>query len=264
MPESKEKILILKRNDAEAASILCKSLAKHYDARSVDNLKEAEALTKNEFFDVIITNYLLPAVSGTDALLKTLESVMNNKKDAYHKTIQSAVREIEIAVKNKKINTEELIRQSQARQEEILNLLTDHVHKLEGERMEFLREIEKLKESVQSAGKREDKIEKKLQALQKEYAVLEEKNKHATHELDAAEDRIETAMKEKEKAEEKLERTRKESSEINNKLQQKIQMLENELEESALQVKAVEDEKAVIKEKMAKLQENWERYLDNQ
>ena len=235
MSEENRRILIL-NYDSEATKRIRGIFSQHCEVTTADSLKDI-AKKADKDFDVIITGYVIPAVSG-------------DKPVSYLQNIQKALDEAKLAVQEKGGGNEALLGESQKKWDEILKLLNDHIRGIENERAELKQKMQGLVEEADTARKRKEDAEKKAEAALKD----REKEKK----------KAEAALIEKTKTEEELAEIREKHAEVIAKLNDEIHSLTEELENSISVAEEAHEEKASIEKKLAKLQGNWEKYVAGQ
>jgi chromosome segregation ATPase len=264
MNENKRKAIIIDR-EPEAINALEGMLSPHWDITAVGSAGEATEKAANEDFDIILTGYVLPKMSGKEGILE-LETVTNmvaGEKAALLKKVREAVHGVEMDFQSKTTDTEELLRQSQAKQDEILELLNDQIRQVEGEKVQLAREIQTSKEEAEAAlidlGKAEKAAEKalaeKAEAERKVEAVLDEKAEAerraetAQMEKAEAERKVETVLDEKAEAERRAEAALMEKAEA----EEKVETVLNEKAEAEEKTEAARAEKAETEKKAEEL-----------
>ena len=262
MTQKRHKILVLD-SDLDAAQSLKSILSSYYDVTIADSSIEAAEKTENDDFDILITGYIIPGASGADlsSTVKTMESMIAKEKSNLLSRLSDFVEQVERNTREKKSLTEDLIRDSQEKQDKILKMLSDHVQKAEIDRAGLLVDVRSFKE------KYENTLEEKNVAEKNALTFLKEK--------EDAEDQFAVLLKSKEQIEEELskiknEMSRKivdlqnevskvkyESSGLNSKVESLTKQLDNALEDAQ---KAFE-ERDNAKYKLSLLQANWEKYI---
>jgi len=235
MSEENRRILIL-NYDSEATKRVRDIFSQHCDVTTADSLKDV-AEKADEDFDIIISGYVIPAVSG-------------DKPVSYLQNIQKALDEAKLAVQEKGGGNEALLGESQKRWNEILKLLNDHIRGIENERTELKQEMQGLTEETNTARKQQEEAENKVEAILKDREDAEKKAK--------------ATLMEKTKKEEELAEIREKDAEVIAKLNNDVNTLTEELENSISAAEEARKEKASIEQKLAKLQENWEKYIAGQ
>ena len=232
MSEENRKILIL-NYDSEATKNARDIFSQHCDITAVDGLKDISEKADDDF-DIIITGYVVPAVSGDRTI-------------SYLQNIRNALDEAKSAMQGKKDANEALLRETQEKQDKILEMLNDHVRGLESEAAVLKTKMESLTEETDAARRSKEEAEEKAEAALEEKAVAEEK--------------AEDALKEKARAEEEFDKIREGDIKVIDGLKKEAITLREELEKSISLSEQSYAEKNVIQEKLKKLQENWEKYM---
>lgn len=249
MSEEKRRILIL-NYDSETTKRARDIFSQHCDVITADNLKDV-AEKADEDFDIIISGYVIPAVSG-------------EKPVSYLQNIQKALDEAKLAVQEKGGGNEALLGESQKRWDEILKLLNDHIRGIENERTELKQEMQSLMEETNTARKQQEEAEKKAEAILKDREETEEKAEAALKDKEDAEKKAEAALMEKTRTEEELAEIREKDAEVIAKLHGEVNTLTEESEKSISLAEQAHKEKVSIEEKLAKLQDSWEKYVADQ
>lgn len=235
MSEENRKILIL-NYDSEATKNARDIFSQHFDITAVDGLKDISEKA-DEDFDIIITGYVVPAVSGDRTI-------------SYLQNIRNALDEAKSAMQGKKDANEAFLRETQEKQDKILEMLNDHVRGVESEAAVLKTKMESLTEETDAARKSKEEAEEKAEAALEEKAVAEEK--------------AEDALKEKARAEEEFDKIREGDIKVIDGLKKEAITLREELEKSISLSEQAYAEKNDIEEKLKKLQENWEKYMIGQ
>jgi len=249
MSEENRRILIL-NYDSEATKRVRDIFSQHCDVTTADSLKDV-AEKADEDFDIIISGYVIPAVSG-------------DKPVSYLQNIQKALDEAKLAVQEKGGGNEALLGESQKRWNEILKLLNDHIRGIENERTELKQEMQGLTEETNTARKQQEEAENKVEAILKDREDAEKKAEAALKDREDAEKKAKATLMEKTKKEEELAEIREKDAEVIAKLNNDVNTLTEELENSISAAEEARKEKASIEQKLAKLQENWEKYIAGQ
>ena len=232
MAEKDRKVLML-NYDSKATKNVRDIFSQHCSLTTVDSLKEISEKA-DETFDIIITGYIVPAVSG-------------DKPISYLSNIQNALDKAKSAVQEKREANEALLWETQEKHDNILTLLNDHVRVVENEIAALKQKMESLREETDAARKSKEEAEEKAEAALKEKKVAEVKG--------------EDALKEKSRAEEEFDKIRERDIKGIDSLKKDAIILRGELEKSISFAERVSTEKKVIEEKLAKLQINWEKYI---
>jgi len=235
MIEENRKIMIL-NYDSEATEKVRDIFPENCDVATSDSLKDISEKA-DEDFDIIITGYVVPAVSGDRTL-------------SYLQNIQKALDEAKSAMQGKRDANEALMRETQEKQDNILEMLNDHVRGVESEVAVLKTKMESMTEETEAARKSKEEAEEKAEAAFKEKAEAEKK--------------AEEALKEKARTEEEFDKIREDDIKAIDSLQKDVITLKEELEKSISLLEQANAEKGVIEEKLAKLQENWENFVAGQ
>ena len=208
------------------------------------------------------------------------------------KKIQDKIHGIEMDFQAKKPAVEELLRESEGKQEHILNLLNERMRQLEGEKTDLANEIQGFKESAQAAQAEKEEAERAAQAAQAEKEEAERAVQAAQAEKEEAEKAAHAALGEKTELEndiqsmkEEIETTRTEKQEAERasqaaqteKAEMEIKLLETtgNMEHLDSQIKALKDdlnksitiaetavrEKAQLQGQLNQFQEHWEKHV---
>jgi chromosome segregation ATPase len=207
MSEAKRRTLLL-NYDSEATKRIRGILSRNCEVTTADSLKDiADKADKD--FDVIITGYVVPAVSG-------------DKPVSYLKDIQKALDEVKVTVREKRDANEALLKESQEKWAEILKLLDDHIRGIENEKAELKQKMQSLMEEANTARKREEDAEKKAEAAfseksrtEEELAEIREKDAEVIAKLN---DQLHSLTKELENSISLAEEANEEKARIENKL----------------------------------------------
>ncbi len=289
--------------DSETTDHVIKVLSEPCDITTADSLSEVAEKAGGDF-DVVITGYVVPAVSGDKAI-------------SYLRDIQKAFDEATAALREKKDTTEAFLKEMQQEQTQLLELLNDHVRQGEKEKAELKQKMQTMAAEADTYRKETSEAEKKAEAALNAKAGAEEKTEAAfsakaeaekeakaalkgkaeadektTAALNAkaeaeekteaalrakveaeetaeaalnakaeAEARAEAALIEKARTEEGVAKLREESAGRIEKLSNEVKRLNEELQNSISVVEQARAEKAEIEEKLAKLQENWQKFV---
>ncbi|MBW2062392.1 MAG: hypothetical protein JRI95_12660 [Deltaproteobacteria bacterium] len=235
MIEENRKIMIL-NYDSEATEKVRDIFPENCDVTTSDSLKDISEKA-DEDFDIIITGYVVPAVSG-------------DRTWSYLQNIQKALDEAKSAMQGKRDANEALMRETQEKQDNILEMLNDHVRGVESEVAVLKTKMESMTEETEAARKSKEEAIEKAEAAFKEKAEAEKK--------------AEEALKEKARTEEEFDKIREDDVKAIASLEKDVITLREELEKSISLAEQAYAEKGVIEEKLAKLQENWEKYMEGQ
>jgi len=296
------KILFL-NYDAETTDHVTKVFSERCDITTADSLSEV-AEKAGPDFDVVITGYVVPAVSGDKAI-------------SCLRDIQKAFDEATAALGEKRDANKAFLKERQQEQTRILKFLNDHIRQAEKEKAELKQKMQTVVEEADTYRKETSEAEKKAEAAlnvkadaqekteaalsaraeaEKEAAAAlkgkaqaeeetaaalkakaeaeektaaalsakveaEEKGEAALNARAEAEARAEAALIEKAETEESVARLRAEDAGRIEKLSNEVKRLNEELENSISIIEQARAEKAGIEEKLAKLQENWQKFV---
>ncbi len=286
MSEIKQKFMIID-GESGASEAIQEILAQHYDVTIVGTAKEAAEKAENQDFDLIVTGYILPQISGAKAIseIKTTKDIAPEEKAKLLKKLREAVKQVEMDFQAKKSATEVLLRESQAKQDKILDLLNDRMRQLENENTELGREVRSFKEQLSTAVKQRADAEEKAEAARNDVAHAERELETLLAEKAEAEKQAETALlekteiektagaaiKERDEAEKKVDDALHERAEMEKKLagatrniealNKQTTSLKEELDKTITIAETAVNEKTRLQEKLAKIQENWEKYI---
>ena len=249
MSEENRKIMIL-NYDSEATKNVRDMFSQHCDITAVDGLKDISEKA-DEDFDIIITGYVVPAVSGDRTI-------------SYLQNIQTALDEAKSAMQEKRDANEALLRETQEKQDNILEMLNDHVRVVESEAALLKTKMESMMEEIDAARKSKEEAEEKAEAALKAQAEAEEKSAAAFKEKAEAEKKAEEALKEKARTEEEFDKIREDDIKTIDSLKKDVITLKEESEKSISLLEQANAEKGVIEEKITKLQKNWENFVAGQ
>ena len=236
MAEKKQKILILDY-DSDTTAAVGDIFSKHYDTVTVASLEEASKKANDGKYDIIITGYVIPAVSGKKAI-------------SYLKNIKTAISKAKKAAQNKSAAAQKLLRQSRDKQDEILDMLNENISGVENKRAALEQKIQSMMEEIDTARNSKTETEKKTELALKDKQKAEEKLEAALEGKQKAEEIVETVLTEKTKMIEEFDR-------LNNE----INSLKKEINNSASLAEEAYKEKAEMEDKLTKLQKNWEKYM---
>ncbi|MBF0528235.1 MAG: hypothetical protein HQK55_02975 [Deltaproteobacteria bacterium] len=196
--------------------------------------------------------------------------------------VRAVMDRLENDLRTRKETTEVVLKESQAKQDQILNYLDNRLRTLEVERIQSQNEIKTLQTQLGTAVRKNLELEKQaaitsteLDSLKKDFEmVMKEKTglDLRTRELEQAKATLGAALAgaEAQLTKDKEEFSRKtkaleteflkarETAEI---YQQKISSLENELTRAVGLAESVIEEKAKIELKLKQLQNQWEHYM---
>jgi chromosome segregation ATPase len=289
MSENSGKILLL-NYDSETTAHVTNAFSGRCDVTTADDLNGVIEKAGDDF-DVVITGYAVPAVSGDKAI-------------SYLQDIQKAFDEAQSALREKTDANEALLKKRGQEQSKILDFLNDQVRQAERERAELKQEmqtmVEKeetyLQEKIEAEEKAEDALKARAEAEEKADVALkvradaEEKAEAALKDRSEAEEKADAALKaraeaeaeaeealtaraeaeaeaeearsEKTRAEEGIAKLREKDAARVEKLNSDVNRLQDELENAVSLAEEGRAEKAKIEEKLARLQENWQNFVE--
>jgi CheY-like chemotaxis protein len=281
MNEDRRKVMIVD-GESETSMALAGMLSPQWDVTAVGNVGEAADKAEEEDFDVILTGYLLPQVSGQEGVLE-LRSVANKvveEKVALLGKVRGALESITSDLRSMRPESEELLRQSQAKEEEVVGFFSDQSRRLQEEKVLTGQKILELEEAIGVAREEKEEAAKRAEAALLETKEAQKSADKALGEKAEAEARTESALKERAAAEEKaqqalaqktqmeneeeLSKLRSEVAKLGEGLQKAIDVSEravSEKNETELKLDAALREKKGLQDKLARLQENWEKYI---
>ena len=199
--------------------------------------------------------------------------------------MRDAMQRIETDFQAKRPATEELLRESQSKQDHILDLLNNRMGQFESEKAALEEEIRGLKEGAEAALAEKEEAEKAAEAARAEKEEAERAAEAARAEKEEAERAAETARAEKEEAEkateaalsEKEEAARvaeaalgekaeveKKLSETDGKIEglnEQITSLKESLNKSITIAETAVRERNQLQEQLNKFQEHWEKHM---
>lgn len=199
--------------------------------------------------------------------------------------VREAVKQVEMDFQAKQPATEELLRESQAKEQGILDLLDNRVRQLVSENAELGQQVQGLKQQLNTTEKEKAEAEKKAEAALNDVVDAEDRIRKLLVEKTETEKRVETillekaeiekrvdaANKEKEDAKKRIKAAFDERAEMEKKLAEvssstetlnkEIAGLKEELTRTAATAEAAVRERTQYQEKLDQLQENWEKYI---
>ncbi len=178
--------------ETEKAIELFEQLQQH-DITIAENLKDV-AEKANENYDLIITGYVVPAVSD-DRTLSCFED------------IDKSIKEFETSLMGKKIPAR-IEKESQETKAQIIQILNDRIRGFEIEKIEIHEKLENMKKVTAAALNAQEETEKKADATVKDVEkkadiAVKDAEKRADAAVKDAEKRAEDAVEKKKDAEKK-------------------------------------------------------------
>jgi chromosome segregation ATPase len=177
-------------------------------------------------------------------------SMAVDQKAELLKKVREAVKQVEMDFQETKTATQKLLRESEAKQDKILDLLNKQMRQLVSEK---------------------DEVEKRAKAALSEKAEAEKQAKAAFSEKAKAEEAVDAAIKEKEAAEKKADSALDEKAEAEKSLaeatkniealREQITSLKGDLDKSVTIAETAVRERGQLQEKLTQFQENWEKYI---
>ena len=239
MPKKKQKMLVLDYEPDTTAAVR-DMLTQHSDVTFVDSLKKVAAKAKAGKFDVIITGYLVPAVSG-----KKTVSTLNN--------IQKAISQSEADVEKKRTAGEKILHEAQENQTRIIDLLTGHERQSEVERLEAKQQVQGFEEKAKAAEKKLAEAEKTAQEAQRLKEEAEKRVEEAGKKTAGAEEIAEAERQAREEAErvaqEEKEEAKKRAEEADKKRVEAEEIAEAERQARAEAERVAQEEKEEAKKR---------------
>ena len=272
MNETMHKIMVIEQRE-EAVHALKEMLSPVWDVTFVDSGEEADKKAKDEEFDLIVTDCILPRLAGKEGVLrfKTADASDVEGKAAVLEKVRDTVHRFQTDFQSKISESEELLAQSQAQQEKISEMINERLRRLEEEKIKHSQTIKDIEQEKQTALNAVEEAARRVETVQKETEMaLAAKNE--------AEKQIETVKVEKNEAEETLALAIKEKAEIEQRfaalaesakadtdaLNMTINSLKEDLDKSVGAAEAALAEKAMVEEKLERIQEQWEKFAGNQ
>ena len=177
-------------------------------------------------------------------------SVVVDQKAELLKKVREALKQVEMDFQKKKSPTEKLIRESEAKQDNILDLLNKNMRQLVSEKAEAEKRAKTaLSEKAEAEKRAETALSEKAKAEKAVDAVIKEK--------EAAERKADGALDEKAEAEKRLAEATKNIEGLN----EQIGSLKDDLDKSVTIAETAVRERGELQEKLNQFQENWEKYI---
>ena len=185
--------------------------------------------------------------------------------------MRDAMQRIETDFQAKRPATEELLRESQTKQDHILDLLNNRMGQFESEKAALEEEIRGLKEGAEAALAEKEDAEKAAEAARSEKEEAERAAEAARAEKEEAEKATEAALSEKEEAARVAEAALGEKAEVEKKLSEtdgkieglneQITSLKESLNKSITIAETAVRERNQLQEKLNQFQEHWEKHM---
>jgi hypothetical protein len=239
MSDKTKKILLLNYHSETTEQAI--NLFEQFEVITAESLEDAAEKGKDDF-DLVITGYVVPAVSGDSSF-------------SYLKDIDTAIKNLEAEIRKNK--TDEIIeREFREKQEQILQRLNDAIEVSERQKAETEANIKNMEKMRDEALQFKEQAEQELEIARKEIkVVLQEKQE--------AEKIAEAALLEKEDVDKNNAAALAEKTAIINKLTGDISRLNGQLEAAEENIRLMQIEHKKTQTKLAKLQETWENFQDN-
>jgi len=200
------------------------------------------------------------------------ESVTREKEEIVNK-IHEMIFDLKIDLNEKMPAQDKLVSDSRKKNDEIYKLLNEQIKKMETKADEPSKEMEELKDKLETATKQikeaqnqAEQLEKEKEDLQKELNLSADKNVKITDQLHKTHDEREKAVarakdEEKEAVTIKFERAVDKAKQDSKKMMDQIETLGDQLENALDITDAVKREKEIIAKKYERLQEQWNNTL---
>ena len=272
MNEAKQKIMVIEQEE-EVRLALKDMLSPYWDVTFVDSGEEADKKTRDDEFDLIVADCILPRVAGQESALtfKSVDAVVTGDKTAFIEKVKDLAAGFETDFKAKVSESEDLLAQSRNQQDKISEMINDRLRRLEEEKIQHRREIEDMEHEKQNALDAVEEAARKVEAVQKEHEMALAEKGEAEKQLEAAreerkeaEERLAAAIEEKSEIEQRFTALTESSKANANALNSTINALKEDLERSVGAAEAAMAEKAKVEEKLERIQEQWEKFAGNQ
>lgn len=238
-----------------------KSLFPKAAVMTVPTSREAVELAAREEFDLVITEFAVPSVSGVESLVESRpsEAQATREKALILKEMRKMIQEIEEAARSKEAACEQILVQSQTRQEKILESLNEHVRQIDTERVELRGEVQRLHVDLEVALERNGELERTLAQVREETnRTLQEFQQKMTS-LQEGRDRAaveaQEARREKGEVEAELARTKEQ-------MIQSAEALRKELLDTHARLKEAEREKSGLREELERARTEFSSVTD--
>ena len=203
---------------------------------------------------------------------ETNQKIMaTDEKAVLLEKVRDTAHRFETDFKSKVSESEALLAQAQVQQEKISELINERLRRLEEEKIQHSQEIEKMELDKQTALAAAEEAARMVETVQKESEMVLAAKSEAEKQLEAAlvekkdaEARLAAATEEKAEAEQRLTALMESSKADVDALNMTINSLKEDLENSAGAAEAMVAEKAKVEEKLARIQEQWEKFAGNQ
>ncbi|HIJ67914.1 MAG TPA: hypothetical protein HPP81_05175 [Deltaproteobacteria bacterium] len=254
MATKRQKILIAD-NRPDVIGALKKILSR-YDVTTVADPHEAARLAAQEAFDLVITEYVIPSVSGIESITgkKPSEGESAREKASILKEFRTIIKETGGAEKT--ASYENTVVDSQARQENILESLNNHVRQIDAERVELRLEVQRLHKELESTLKLKSELERDIASVRQEMTrnndALQEKISALEGELGGVVARTEALKAEKAESANELRRVIEEADRTASDFNKKIDSLTALMNETFSEAEALRKAGADGQEELAR------------
>lgn len=265
---AKKKLRMLITDDRPDVTDALKKMLSQYDVTTVADSHAAALLGAQEEYDLIITEYAVPPVSGIEGITvgKPSEGRSTREKASVLRELRKILQDAEEAAKDKEARAEQMMTESRARQAKILEDLNDHVRRMDTERVELGLEARKLQGELKTALEQKAALERDLAAVRSEMAnqvaLLQQKVNSLQAELKDAVAGTEALRGEKAQTEGNLQQTRKEAADAAADFTRKIDSLLRDQEKANAVIQSLQQEKAEAEGRIIRLEEEYTRSLE--
>jgi chromosome segregation ATPase len=163
--------------------------------------------------------------------LLVVKDMVEEEKAALFKEIRDAVNQVEIDFQSKASDSEKLLRESQAKQDQLLDILDNKIRSLEEEKVKLDEEIQGLREKVEAALSEKAEAQEQAEAAQEERQQVLAEKAEAQELAKKAQEEKQLAKKALEEAEQLAEKALGEKAEAE-KLAKKAQEEKQKAEEA--------------------------------
>ena len=166
------------------------------------------------------------------------------------KKVREAVKKVEMDFQKQKPATQKLLQESEAKQDNILDLLNKRMRQLESEKAEAEKQAKTaLSEKAEAEKQTETALSEKAEAEKAVDAAIKEK--------EAAKKKADGALDEKIETEKRLAKATKNIEALN----EQTASLKEDLDKSVTIAETAIRERGQLQEKLTQFQENWEKYV---
>lgn len=255
MAKIRQKILIA--YDRPDAIDALKNLFPQYDITTAADPHEAAQLAAQEDFALVITEYVVPSVSGIESITgkRPLQGESAREKASILKEFRTIMQETEGAERT--ASSANAVAQSQAGQEKILESLNNHVRQIDAERVELRLEVQRLHKELESTLQLKSELERDIALVRHEMArnsdALQEKISSLESELKSSIARTEAVQAEKAAIAGELRRVAEEADRTASGFNKKIDSLTALLNETFAEAEALRKVSADGREELARM-----------